>query len=340
MGDSVGLVVMLGVGDDPRQQWGLQLALECVAQVGYLQRQMPEAWTELGGPGSDLERLLRDLPEGPVDLRQTLWDGLWTAWTCLDQVAEFAKGERSSSPQVTMILLRSALMAAARVVYAVAPHARPARRDRALAVMQQEAKSLLRLYKDADAFGTPMANLPPRDERDAQRRTAEALLAGSKQIGEAELLKEMARVSEELLSVERDHDDAHDPLDRGGERDGLLWVFNVYSGIAHGYAWPTLMWKIGSYPTNFVGDLWLVAMIADRAHQLVMEASDIEWPDIITTDPIELASRGGRTPDFSIPPDRFGSRKVVSMVGSLHWLGQLTRSLLRKRLGMVSKSRS
>ena len=304
-GDSLSVVVMLGVGDDSRQQWGLQLALECVAQVGYLQRQMPGAWTELGGPGSELDRLVRDLPDGPVDLRQTVWEGLWTAWTCLDQVAEFAKGERSSSPQVTMILLRSALMAAARVVYAVAPHARPDRRDRALTVMQQEAKSLLRLYKDADAFGTPIANLPPQDERDAQRHAGETLLANSKQIGEAELLKEMARVSVELLNAERDDNGGRDPLDAGGERDELLWVFNVYSGIAHGYAWPTLMWTIGSYPTNFVRDLWLVAMIADRAHQLVMEASDIEFPAIITANPIELASRGGRTPDFSIPPSAY-----------------------------------
>jgi hypothetical protein len=296
-------VVMLGVGDDPSQRWGLQLALECVAQVGYLQSQIPDTWTALGVPGSELDRLVQDLPKGPVDLRQTVWEALWTAWTCLDQVAEFAKGWRSSSPQVTMILLRSALMAAARVVYAVAPHARPDRRERALTVMQQEAKSLLRLYNDADTFGTPIANLPPQDEREAQRRAAEALLASSKQIGEAKLLKEMARVSDELLKAERDDNGAHDALNGVGERDELLWVFNLYSGIAHGYAWPTLMWRIGSYPTNFVGDLWLVAMIADRAHQLVMEASGIEWPAIITTNPIELASRGGRIPDFSTPPD-------------------------------------
>ena len=303
--DSLSVVVMLGVGDDSHQQWVLQFALECVTQVGYLQRQMPETWTELGGPGSELNRLVRDLPDGPVDLRQTVWEGLWTAWTCLDQVAEFARSERSSSPQVTMILLRSALMAAARVVYAVAPHARPDRRDRALTVMQQEAKSLLRLYKDADAFGTPIANLPPQDERDAQRYAGEALLASSRQIGEAELLREMARVSVELLNAERDDNDTRDPMDEVGERDELLWVFNLYSGIAHGYAWPTLMWTIGSYPTNFVRDLWLVAMIADRAHQLVMEASDMEFPAIITANPIELASRGGRTPDFSIPPSAY-----------------------------------
>lgn len=186
---TVNAVVMLGVGDDPHQQWGLHSALECVTQVGYLQRQMLGAWAELGRRDSALDQLVRDLPDGPVDLRQTLWEGLWTAWTCLEEVAEFAKGERSSSPQVTMILLRSALMASARVVYAVAPHARPARRDRALTVMQQEAKSLLRLYRDAGTFRTPIANLPPQEERNAQHRAAEALLASSRPMGEAELLR-------------------------------------------------------------------------------------------------------------------------------------------------------
>jgi hypothetical protein len=122
----------------------------------------------------------------------------------------------------------------------------------------------------------------------------------------------MARVSVELLNAEREENDTRDPLEAAGQRDELLWVFNVYSGIAHGYAWPALMWKIGSYPTNFVVDLWLVAMIADRAHQLVMEASDIEWPAIITTNPIELASRGGRTPDFSIPPSAYAAAERSS----------------------------
>jgi hypothetical protein len=318
---------MLGVGDDPRQQWGLQLALECVTQVGYFQRQMPRAWTELGAPGSDLDRLVRDLPDGPIDLRQTVWEGLWTAWTCLDQVAEFAKGERSSSPQVTMILLRSALMAAARVVYAVAPHARPSRRDRALTVMQQEGKSLLRLYKEADTFSSPIANLPPQDQRDAQRHAAEALLAGSKQIVEAELLKEMARVSVELLNAERADSETHGPMDAVGERDELLWVFNVYSGVAHGFAWPTVMWTIGSYPTNFVSDLWLVAMIADRAHQLVMEASDINSPDILTANPIEVATRGGQAPNFSIPP----SASAAAEPGSRTQPRSATRASRRRK---------
>ena len=43
------------------------------------------------------------------------------------------------------------------------------------------------------------------------------------------------------------------------------WIFNIYSGVAHGFAWPRLVPGTESMPGDFSADLWATVCAAQIA---------------------------------------------------------------------------
>ena len=96
-------------------QLGIDLALQCVEQVDTFRRlKVPHTTGEWAPAGSELAALLVKLPEGPVDLRLMVHEGLWSAFSCMDEVAQIFRRERGSTEVALMPLLRTALLAASR----------------------------------------------------------------------------------------------------------------------------------------------------------------------------------------------------------------------------------
>ena len=259
-----------GIQGNPNQRFAVDVALSNMDQIARWQQKLPIHWDELARPGSRLEALLDQLPRGPVDLRETLFEGLWASFTCLHEVAAFARQERGSAPPPILAVLRTAVLAGGRVVYAVAPTTKSSDRvTRATTVMAQEAASVRRLYEAAEGYRLAgIVNLPPQEEVDERLELARELLAKRPYFGDGKLLEGVASVSAELL----------EELEQGRATDttqDLLWLFNVGSGVAHGLGWPSQLWRVGSFPTNLPRDFFLTTIIVDHAHQLVLEEAGI-----------------------------------------------------------------
>lgn len=259
-----------GIQGNPNQRFAVDMALSNMDQIARWQQMLPSGWDELAGPSSRLEALLAQLPRGPVDLRETLFEGLWTGFTCLQEVAAFARQERVGAPPPILTVLRTALLAGGRVVYAVAPSTKSIDRvTRATTVMAQEAASVRRLYEAAAAYRhAGIVNLPPQQEVEKKLELASELLSKRPFFGDGKLLEGVAGVSAELLE-EQEHGPATDLT------QDLLWLFNVGSGVAHGLGWPSQLWRVGSFPTNLPRDFFLTTIIVDHAHQLVLEEAGI-----------------------------------------------------------------
>lgn len=262
--------VEFGIQGNLNQRFAVDMALSNMEQIAGWQHKLPSHWGDLARPGSRLEALLDELPRGPVDLRETLFEGLWAGFTCLHEVASFARQERGSAPPPILTVLRTAVLAGGRVVYAVAPSTKSSDQlTRATTVMAQEAASVRRLYGMAEDYRhAGIVNLPPQDEVNERLELARELLAKRPYFGDGKLLEGVASVSAELL----------EELGEGPATDmtqDLLWLFNVGSGVAHGLGWPSQLWTVGSFPTNLPRDFFLTTIIVDHAHQLVLEESGI-----------------------------------------------------------------
>lgn len=258
-----------GIQGNPNQQFAVDFANSNVDEIVGMRKLLPR-WEHLAQPGSNLQALLDLLPAGPVDLRCTLDEGLWTAYVFLDEIGQVTRQQRPSAPPVILSSLRAALLASARVLYALLPDSPESiRLDRATKVMRQEANSLTQLYEQADALRQGgFVNLPPQADVAASLRVARRLGArsGTPPPREAAMLREVAKLM------------GHLPTQEGGFaglEPTLLAMFNVTSGIVHGYGWPTLLWRVGDLPTNAPGDFMLTSILTHVAHRLVLEESGI-----------------------------------------------------------------
>ena len=262
--------MQFGIQGSANQQFAVDAALSNVEQMARWQRMLPSHWTHLAQPGSHLDALLDELPRGPVDLRETLFEGLWAGFTCLEEVASFARQERGSASPPVLTVLRTAMLAGSRVIYAIAPSTKSSDQlARATTVMAQEAASVRRLYEMSEGYrDAGIVNLPPQVQIDERLELAEELLAKRPFFGDAKLLEGVATVTAELL----------EEMGQGSTPDithDLLWLFNVGSGVAHGLGWPSQLLWVGSFPTNLPRDFLLATIIVDHAHQLVLEESGI-----------------------------------------------------------------
>ncbi len=62
-------------------------------------------------------------------------------------------------------------------------------------------------------------------------------------------------------------------------REQLIWIFNVYSGKAHGYGWPLLVPHAGDLPDDFVADFFMLASVTQLALQLTDHAHNGTFDD-------------------------------------------------------------
>lgn len=248
----------------------MEFARNCALQVDALQQFLagkPSA--ALIREGSPIALLLCDLPDGPVTLDETIWEGLWTEYTSLMPAINAVNRPRRDAPaHVILTLLRTSLLASARVVYATAPGA--TRLERATQVMRQEAVSLKRWYghEDRKAF----ADWMPED--------AEGRLAAAAEHNKGRGLTETAMLRQ-LAAIAFARDQSLVDSLAGMERD-LAWTFNVASGVAHGFAWPWQLRRVGDFPGDFVRMLTVTALVVDSAHQLAFAEGGLDPLQIIS----------------------------------------------------------
>jgi hypothetical protein len=138
-------------------------------------------------------------------------------------------------------------------------------------MMRQESESLMRLYNAAEKFVLFAALVPPPDVLDPQRIRAKAVANEAPKLGEAAALEKAAAVFAKILSAHPDYSD--DMATQLSEH--LSWAFNVYSGVAHGFAWPRRVPGTQSLPGHFLVELTLVASITHMTFDLAARRSKV-----------------------------------------------------------------
>lgn len=253
--------------DGPADAEELCRTLGVIQAVADLCAQIPDDPAQLGVDDSKLSRLMKELPDPPVDPRLSLLAGLAAANGCLSQVARFIENSIPTTPVVLQSLLRTALLGAARVVFSLGPEKHDERVRNTLVTMRQETASLLRLYNAAEQFQQHSLLVPPAEVLEAQRRRAVDVIDCAPRRGESATLEEMAHVVGQLL-VAAGYPDITEP-----HSEHIAWTFNVYSGVAHGFGWPRLVLGTRSMPGNFIAELSMVASTAHLASDLVISRS-------------------------------------------------------------------
>lgn len=170
-------------------------------------------------------------------------------------------------------LARTALISASKVLYVLGPSDESERQANALEVAKQDARSLGRLYDDAEAFGQLLGLCPPPEVL-GQRRPQIDSFGKSNPIGEGRLLAKMAAVAAGMLAAQPR--EGSDSDDEALVREHVLWIFNVYSGVAHGLGWPReLPTMDGILPGDWLADVGMVAALG----QLAMETARSRWDE-------------------------------------------------------------
>ncbi len=256
------LVVVVDIGldaDGAIEHLRRQLAI--VEIIDKLDGQLSPDPYRLAEPGSELAALAETAPDAPVNLVLSVRAGLTAARGALDQIASLLGHNSPTDAIVLQALLRTALLGAGRVVFALAP-ADPGQRQRNVrVVLRQESRSLMQGL-NAFAEFEHLASLKPHGGYlEEQRRKNKALQDGSQPAGEAMTLKEVARViGEQLATSGFDDSAAPDVL-----AEHIMWVWHAYSGAAHGYAWPWLLPGTASLAGDFIADLGLVVPVTHLA---------------------------------------------------------------------------
>lgn len=264
----------LDTQEDVNQLGQILTAIESVAQ---LCDRLPDDAAFLAQPTSDLERLIDWLPEPQVDPRLTITQGLGLARGTLELIRNiFLDNSPAISPCVLPVLLRSALLGAGRVLYMLGPDGENERIANTMVVLQQEADNYHRAYTQFANFEQFQALVPPPETIAVYEKRRADLMGGSRPPGEARTLDAMAEVIGELL-LRADNAVPQQELDDLATvaREHVRWMFNIYSGVAHGFAWPWLVPRTQSLPGHFIAEFTTAANVAHLAADTTLRRAGI-----------------------------------------------------------------
>jgi len=255
--------------DDPEALEALHQCLTAIAHIEERAASLPTGPAQLGQPGSDVAALIELLPDPPVDIRVTLLAAVHSSQSCLGQIRRFIVDGIPTSPVVLATLCRTALVASSRLLLIVGPNDEEVRRTNATRILLQESESIQRCYRKAASFTHLAGLVPPQDVVDQQNRRHEYLKSVSQNIRESEVLDEIGPIVGAALQAAGQYE----PTDEARLREQLHWVFNIYSGIAHGFGWPKLVPGTQSLAGDFASDLWMTASVSLLAIDRLQAAS-------------------------------------------------------------------
>lgn len=255
----------------------LTQVLATIASVAEMCDSLPDDPALLDRPTSDLRRLIEALPEPQVDCRLTITQGLGLTRGALCLVREiFVDNHPAIAPSVLPILLRSALLGAGRVLYMLGPNDAAQRIANTMVVLRQEATNFHRAYIQFAKFEQFKTLVPPAETIAVYERRRADLMRGGQPPGEAKTLDSMAEVIGEVLAGSNSELQQQE-LDElaAATKEHVRWMFNVYSGVAHGFAWPWLVPRTESLPGHFLAEFTTAANVAHLAADMTLRRAGI-----------------------------------------------------------------
>lgn len=246
-------------------------ALQIIGIAQEAMDRLPCDPAELGKPGTDLHRWVHnELPDPPVDPRLTVMSGLDSSIQCLGQIKRFVEDPRpTTTPMVLAALMRTALLASVRPIFMLGPLSAEERKANVLRVMRQETDSLFRCYNRNTTYVELAHLVPPQEVLSAQGARRDRILEMTQPLQETTMLIEAGRILGDRVAARTG---AEDPSVRQILVEQFLWIFNAYSGKAHGFGWPRLVAHPDDLPGHFVSDFGMLATAAQVAVLVTEEA--------------------------------------------------------------------
>lgn len=218
------------------------------------------AWASVA-PAEDGEiaRLERKALADPVLLSHSLGNA---AVAAIDSLQHISMALRSSGGTLTTFrsMMRTALMGAGRIGYAVLPETEAEREANAATILAQEARSLKQALKSFDTF-TDLKDLRPTAAETTTLREQINAHPSRPKDGDGAMIQRAA----ELIGAEVAKREPSAPS--GVVADQLAFIWNTSSGAAHGFYWQN------DFEGEFVTDLGLVV----PAVQYTLEALRDAW---------------------------------------------------------------
>lgn len=210
------------------------------------------------GPDTELHRLHHATAAGPLDLSTAFFTALEASTGALHQISYLSSNEIPTSPIVFQSLLRTALVGSARVVYVLLPPDPDERLDRAAAVLAQDASSGIKALERYTQFNGLAGVRAPEELLTAFTAQKQELQQRRKSVRDGPVVGGMTDAIVDALELAGIGEDGEHAI----LRDHADWLWNTYSGLAHGYSWPRVMWSLSGdrrIPGDFPMDLHHVA---------------------------------------------------------------------------------
>lgn len=231
----------------------------------------------------ELARLSAALPQGPLDLASAIAVALGSARGALSHVSYVIQNPVPTSPVVLQSLLRTALVGSARTLYILLPQDPNTRVERGRAILARDGESGRQGLIRYAAFKGMRAIAPPLDLVQAVGRQRDAMWPRGNPPGDGKIVEGMTQSLVEAFEIEG----LADEFGPDFLHDHTEWLWNTYSGIAHGYLWPRLLWGVSPdrrIPGDFPLDLH---QIAASAHMAIVAALSRSLPGTAgTTEPV------------------------------------------------------
>lgn len=172
---------------------------------------------------SEIYRLARALPPGPISFDRTVGAAIDTARRALDQISYILRENTPTSPIVFHALLRAALVGSARVVFVLLPADPDTRLRNARVVISQESRGFMQALESYATFEHLSTLRPEMSYLTEARQQNEAIQQGIRPSGDGAVIREMTRTLAEALAITPEYQDSnHEVL-----REHAAWLWNT-----------------------------------------------------------------------------------------------------------------
>lgn len=259
----------LGLNDSDRFQQFTSTIRTIVGPVAALNQQIADM--EQLPADSELARLRVDMGTWPpssehlLDLDVSLTTALQAGHDALSQISTITTQNITTSPIVFQSLLRTTLLAAARVIHVLLPSRPEDRLKHGKETLALEATAAIRGLKDSARFEELPGLNPPEGMINALSDQAKALAPDGRPPRETQMINKMlASVAEAL------HRGPAPTTSEAVLAEQVRWIWHTYSGHVHAYSWTQLLPSISQdrrLPGDLVGDLHQIASLLHLAQR-------------------------------------------------------------------------
>ena len=222
-----------------------------------------------GQPGSELAKLDEVIP-GNITITDTLVSSQRTARASVLHLTSLFEQGVEPRATIAIALSRAALVSAGRIIYVLGPEDPTSRQTNAQKIVARQLGSHLSATRATNTFQELSYLKAPDSLVEYLQETKSALPGGG--IGDGWMIKETSQIMAKLLVLQGLSEENIVQLS-----EHLEWMWHVWSGMAHGWAWPKYFPGADSEdhdvaPGHWVTDFRTLASTVQLALQLLNES--------------------------------------------------------------------